>query len=104
MNTPTTMRAKLQVGHVQEQVTRINERGEYDPAAAPVKIGENVSFYAVAKNGYDATGLDEDNTYAKMSPGASFNINIANPALFGVFKHGQKFYVDFTEAPDSPKA
>jgi hypothetical protein len=33
-----------------------------------------------------------------MSPGANLTIHIANPALWGKFKHGDKFYVDFTAA------
>jgi hypothetical protein len=88
----TTMRAKLQVGHVQENFSRAT------PDAEAVKYGETLSMYAVAAKSYDASGLDEDNTYAKMSPGANLSINIANPALWGKFKHGDKFYVDFTPA------
>jgi hypothetical protein len=41
----------------------------------------------------------EDNTYAKFSPGANLSINIANQALWGRFKVGDRFYVDFTPAP-----
>lgn len=58
---------------------------------------ETVSFNAVAKSGpYPADGSDEDNTFAKWSPSASCTIHIANPALWGKFEHGQKFYVDFS--------
>jgi hypothetical protein len=76
-----TMRAKFQVASVE-------------------KFGssEKVKFHAVAKTPYPADGSDEDNTYAKFSPSASCEISIANPALFGVFEPGAKFYVDFTEA------
>ena len=84
----TTMRAKLQVSNVQEHF--------YGPEKA--KSGESLRMHAVCKNQYDATGLDEDNTFAKMSPGANLVIQIANPALWGKFKHGDKFYVDFTPA------
>lgn len=60
---------------------------------------EVLSMRAVAKNdAYPADGMDEDNTFAKFSPTANFEINIANPALFGKFEVGQKFYVDFTPA------
>lgn len=83
------MRAKLQVGMVQE----------YHYGPDNTKSGEVLIMHAVCKNNYDETGLDEDNTYAKMSPGASLTISIANPALWGMFKHGDKFYVDFTAAP-----
>lgn len=61
--------------------------------------GETLKMSAVAKNGsYPEDGSDEDNTFAKFSPSASLEIYIANPALAGKFKPGQKFYVDFTEA------
>lgn len=37
-------------------------------------------------------------TYAEFSPSASLEINIANPALFGKLRAGEKYYVDFTQA------
>lgn len=82
------MHAKLQVGFVQEHF--------YGPDKS--KSQETLSMHAVSASKYDASGLDEDNTYAKMSPGANLSINIANPALFGKFAVGDKFYVDFTPA------
>jgi len=82
-----TMRAKLQVGSVQEY--------KNDDGAV---VSESLSFHGVPKNNYDDSGSDEDNTYAKFSPSVSLNITIANPALFGKFKQGDKFYVDFTAA------
>ena len=86
----TTMRAKLQVGMVQEH--------HYGPDGS--KSQETLTMHAVCRtNGYaDTDGDDEDNTYAKYSPGASLVINIANPNLFGKFTVGDKFYVDFTPA------
>ena len=81
-----TMRAKLQVGMVQE----------YRYGADNAKSGETLTMHAVCKSKYDADGLDEDNTFAKMSPGAHLSINIANPELWGKFSHGDTFYVDFT--------
>ena len=60
---------------------------------------EKLRFNAVAKNGaYPEDGSDEDNTFAKWSPSASCEITVANPALFGKFTAGDKFYVDFTPA------
>lgn len=44
----------------------------------------------------------EDNTYSKATPSATFNMSITNPALRGVYKPGQKFYVDFTPIDDTP--
>ena len=82
----TKMRAKLQVSYVQENVFN------------GTKYSETLNMYAVPASKYDESGLDEDNTFAKMSPQANLGISIANPALWGQFKVGQRFYVDFTEA------
>ena len=90
MNAPT-MRAKL-------KVTNVTENGYEDKEKGFVKTGEQLSFNAVAKSQYEGEGLDEDNTYAKWSPSASFSIQVANPALFGQFKVGESYYVDFTKA------
>ena len=85
----TTMRAKLQVGFVQEQFHGTDK----------AKSMETLTMHAVAKSGaYPADGSDDDNTYAKWAPGANLQINIANPALWDKFKVGDKFYVDFTPA------
>ena len=94
----TTMRAKLQVGFVQVHEQRINAEGRHDQAAAPTKTMETLQMHAVAASKYPADGSDEDNTFAKFSPGANLSINIANPALWGQFKVGDKFYLDFTAA------
>lgn len=85
----TKMRAKLQVGFVQEHF-------HYDDKTK--KVQETLSMHAVAASRYPEDGSDEDNTYAKFSPGAQLHINIANPDLFGQFKVGDKYYVDFTPA------
>ena len=83
----TVMRAKLKVGFVQEHFYgKGNE-----------KSMETLSMHAVCASKYPEDGSDEDNTYAKFSPGADLKINIANPALFGKFEVGQAFYVDFTK-------
>jgi hypothetical protein len=84
-----TMRAKLQVGFVQEHF--------YGPNGA--KSLETLTMHAVSASKYPEDGSDEDNTYAKFSPSANLSINIANPALWGQFKVGEKYYVDFTQAP-----
>lgn len=81
------MRAKLKVGFVQEHF--------YGPDGA--KNMETLNMHAVSASKYPADGSDEDNTFARFSPGANLSINIANPDLFGQFEVGQTFYVDFTE-------
>ena len=63
---------------------------------------EEVQMRAVGGNkvqkSYPPDGSDEDNTYAKFSPSADFRLLVANPALHGQFKPGQKYYIDMTEA------
>lgn len=62
--------------------------------------GETLKLSAVGKSGnYPSDGSDEDNTFAKFTPSASCEICITNPALLGQFEPGQKYYVDFTAAP-----
>lgn len=89
-----TMRAKLVVSHV-EQIKDGNG----------VVTGESLNFSAVGgdavQNGYPADGNDEDNDYARWSPSASLSIYVANPALFGKLKQGDKYYVDFILDPKS---
>jgi hypothetical protein len=55
-------------------------------------------FTAVYKNSYDATGDDENNTFAKWTPTARLDFNVANPALWDTFTVGEEYYVDFTPA------
>jgi hypothetical protein len=87
-----TMRAKLQVG----QITRYRENYADNTGAL---LQEQLAMHAVCTT-FDKEGYSEDNDYAKASPGASLSITIANPALHGKFKVGDKFYVDFTKAED----
>ena len=63
-----------------------------------IEGAEILKMAAVAASQYPVDGSDEDNTYAKFSPQATFEITIANPALFGQFEAGEKYYVDFTQA------
>lgn len=89
------MRAKMVVGMVQEHFW-----GAADENGNPTKTVETLTMHAVGASKYPEDGSDENNTFAKFSPGADLRINIANPALFGQFKFGDAFYVDFTEAPN----
>lgn len=87
MSTP--MRAKLRVGSV-------------SPVAQHegVTTQERVVFHGVSRSrAYPEDGLDEDNTFARFSPSAMFDIMIANPALIGKYTPGDEFYVDFTPIP-----
>lgn len=83
-----TMRCKLRLNQVIE-----------NKSDDGVKHSEKLRFSAVAKKeGYGEDGLDENNTFAKWSPSASFEIDVHNPALFGKLVEGEEYYVDFTKA------
>lgn len=80
-----TMRAKVRVG----SVIPSQEDGKV--------VGERLVFHGVAKSGaYPPDGHDEDNSFARWSPSVLFDMQVANPDLFGQFKPGDTFYVDFT--------
>jgi hypothetical protein len=81
------MRAKVRVSSVNAFENSNNE-----------KVSENLTFNAVAASEYPADGSDENNSYARWTPTASFEIAIQNPALFGTFAVGQEYYVDFEPA------
>lgn len=81
----TTMRAKMYITAVQAH--------EFNGKVT----GETVHFAAVGKSGsYPDDGSDEDNTFARWTPNADAHFSIQNPALFGQYKVGQKFYFDVT--------
>lgn len=78
----TRMRAKVRVIGI-------------EPHGDPV-ITEKLTFAFPAKDGgYPADGSDEDQQFAKFSPGGSLSLTVANPALLGKFKGGDTFYLDF---------
>ena len=84
----TKMRAKMQISHITQH-----------------QNCEVLELNAVCKSGsYTDDGSDEDNTYAKFTPSGKLTLTVANPALIGQFKPGQKFYLDFTLAEDKPAA
>lgn len=87
-----TMRAKLQVGSI------TTYRESYADNTGAV-TQEQLQMHAVCAT-FDGNGHSDDNDYARYSPGASLSISIANPALFGKFKVGDKFYVDFIAAAE----
>lgn len=63
---------------------------------------ETIKFSAMSKaGGYPSDGSDEDNTFAKWTPMAHFNITITNPDLIGQYALGEKYYVDFTPVEDN---
>ncbi len=43
---------------------------------------------------YDSN-TPEDNTYSKYTPSATLQMSVTNPSLFGYFRPGKKYYLDF---------
>lgn len=85
---PTTMRAKMQVSSVFPHRDTVGNT-----------TSETLHFHGVAKSSaYPADGSDEDNSFARWSPSINLTMQVTNPALFGQFEPGQKFYVDFSPA------
>jgi hypothetical protein len=82
------MRAKVRVTSIEPH------KGEND-----VVISERLNFHFPAKDiPYPADGSDEDQQFARFSPGGSLSLQVANPALIGQFKVGDTFYLDFVPA------
>jgi hypothetical protein len=44
--------------------------------------------------------IPEDKRFNNASPSIKMEIMVVNKALWGQFKPGEKFYVDFTPAPE----
>jgi len=67
----------------------------YDPAQS--RYSETVKFSCVCgKQPFGPNGESEDNSFARWTPSGDMKLEITNPALFGQFVPGQKFYVDLT--------
>lgn len=79
-----TMRAKMYV----QSVDRVGDSEELRLSAV------------TGKDPFGPKGESEDNTYARYTPNGACQLTINNPNLVGKFKQGQKFYLDFTEAPE----
>lgn len=74
------------------------ELREVVPNGDPV-TSEQYTFAAVCGPAqFGPEGESEDNTFARWTPSATLTMSVTNPALFGQFKVGQKFYVDFSTA------
>lgn len=82
------MRAKMQISAVKRLV-----------GADGNVMAEELSAYPVCGNNpFGPNGESEDNTFARYTPYGSLMLTVNNVDLFGKFKPGQKFYVDFTLA------
>lgn len=83
MSEAPTMRAKMKVTEV-----KVLEHAEV------------IGFQAVTGKA-NADGVSEDNTYAKYTPSVNASFTVTNPNLYGKFKPGQSYYVDFTEVVET---
>ena len=69
-------------------------------------FGEPKSFETVTmqpvtgRDPFGPNGESDDNTFSRWTPSGSLTLTITNPDLFDKFRLGQKFYSDFTEAPE----
>ena len=57
------------------------------------EYGEAVKMNAVC---YDST--EENASFSKFTPSGSFEMSVTNEAIFGKFKPGEEYYLDFTKA------
>lgn len=62
---------------------------------------EKLHFIAVGPNqGYPNDGTDEDNSYALWTPQGELTLTITNPVLYGKFKQGEKYYLEFIKSTE----
>ena len=57
-------------------------------------FGEIIKMNAVC---YD--GTEENASFSKYTPTGSYEMTVTNEALFGHFKPGEDYYLDFTPVP-----
>lgn len=78
---------------------------ETEPGKPAETTSEELTMFpvggkAVQEGPYPDDGSDEDNTYAQWTPSGELKLTVCNPALFGKFAVGDKFFLDFTKAED----
>lgn len=67
--------------------------------------GQSLQMRPVCADQYGANGENEDNDFARWTPGGSLQMTITNPDLFDQFNVGDKYYLDFTKVEEvAPKA
>jgi hypothetical protein len=59
---------------------------------------EVLKMAPVGDKPFGPSGGNEDSTFSRWTPSGGLSLTMANPALFGGFNPGQKFYLDFTAA------
>lgn len=99
------MRCKLQLHGVERFADRSmavkgkdgNTRYVPDPASVAIRV----KFGAVFEGSKEAQAQSENSIFGEMTPTASFEATIKNPALVDALTNaiGREFYVDFSLAP-----
>lgn len=87
------MVAKFQVSDVVPFRHHNLQTGELDPVSH-----ETLEFSAVTDKPFNPHGESDDNTFARWTPTGNLKMTVTNPALFGKFERGQKYYLHFTPA------
>ena len=59
---------------------------------------KTIKMMAISEKPFDADGNSDDNSFARWTPSGELTMTIQNPALFGAFQEGKKFYLNFSEA------
>ena len=63
------------------------------------RYGTNNEVQSETLTLYPVTGgSDENKSFSNSTPSGKIEIQITNPELFGKFKTGESYYVDFTKA------
>lgn len=84
------MIAKFQLRNVEEN--QLQTEG--------TKFSEILTFNAVTEKPFNPDGESDDNSFARWTPTGELKITVTNPAMFGKFKVGTKYYLTFTEATE----
>ena len=82
-------------------VTKISKYGNFIQTEVGTKeeiSQETLTMSPVCPSKFGPNGEHEDNDFHRWSPSGSFELTITNPALFGKFAIGDKYYLDFTKS------
>lgn len=67
--------------------------GKHEPVSM-----EQLEFTAVTEKPFDPDGKSDDNDFARWTPTGQLKMTVTNPALFGKFKVGEKYYLKIEPA------
>lgn len=67
----------------------------HKPADDAPTSQEDLEFSAVTEKPFNPDGESDDNSFARWTPTGNLKMTVTNPALFGKFERGQKYYLTF---------